>query len=129
MSEKSCFRQHFDKQHVKRAQAPLKSESEHHYHINWSLPSQLTWKKSFLLTCKISGLLLNTLAADEKYLVRNRDNLTIPIQMQLSEKQKGLSRFFAALLRSRWNFERFGRKDDPHSFCISEITDSESVVR
>ena len=129
MSKKSSFRGCFHKQYGKPAQALLKSASQLLYHIHRSLPSQLTWKKSVLLTCKILGLLLNTLAADEKYLVRNRENSTIPIQMQLSEKQKGLSRFFAALLRSSWNFERFGRKDDPHNFCISEITDSENVVR
>ena len=52
---------------------------------------QLSLKKSLLLTRKTLGLLLNTLAADEKYLVLHRDNLTIPIQMQLSPKQKTFS--------------------------------------
>ena len=100
MSKRSRFRRPFDKQQGKRAQALFKSASQCLYHIHQSLPSQVSWKKSLLLTWKILGLLLNTLAADEKYLVRNRENSTIPIQMQLSEKQKGLSRFFAALLRS-----------------------------
>ena len=45
-------------------------------------------EKSLLLTCQILGLLVNTLAADEKNPVLNRDNLTIPIQMQLSQKEK-----------------------------------------
>ena len=40
------------------------------------------------------GLLVNTLAADDKYPVLNRDNLTIPIQIQLSHKQKPFSQFF-----------------------------------
>ena len=40
------------------------------------------------------GLLVSTLAADEKYPVLNRDNLTIPIQMQLSQKQKTFLNFF-----------------------------------
>ena len=44
--------------------------------------------KSLLFTCQILGLLLNTLAANEKYPVLNTHNLTIPIQMQLSQKQK-----------------------------------------
>ena len=39
------------------------------------------------------GLLVNTLAADEKYIVLNRENLTIPIQMQLSEKKKRFLNF------------------------------------
>ena len=88
MFKKSYFRGPFDKQHGKRAQALLKSASQHLYHIHRSLPRKLSWKKSLLLTCKILGLLVNTLAADEKYPVLNRDNLTIPIQMQLSQKQK-----------------------------------------
>ena len=87
-SEKSRFRGSFDKQHCKRAQALLKTTSQHLDHIHWSLPSKLSWKKCLLLTCQIFGLLVNTLAADEKYPVLNRDNLTIPIHMQLSQTQK-----------------------------------------
>ena len=63
------------------------------------------------------------------YPVVKRDNLTIPIQMELSEKLKNFSRFLSAFLKSISNFERFEKKDDPHRFCISEITDSENVVR
>ena len=69
------------------------------------------------------------MAADEKYPVLNRDNLMISIQMQLSEKQKNVSQFFAEILESILNFQHFETKDDPHSFCISKITDSENVVR
>ena len=93
------------------------------------MPSQSSVKNYLLLTCKILGLLVNRLATDEKYPFLNRDNLTIPIQLQLSEKQKNFSGFFAAILKSRLNFENFSRKDDPESFCIFEITDSENVVR
>ena len=49
--------------------------------------------------------------------------------MELSEKQKRFSQYFAAILKSIWNFEHFEKKIDPHPFCISEITDSEKVVR
>ena len=75
------------------------------------------------------GLLLNTLAADEMYPVLNRDNFVIPIQMQLSQKQKTFSEFFAAFLKSILNFKHFESRDDRHSFFISEITDSENLVR
>ena len=129
MSKKSRFRGPFDKQHGKRAQALLKSVSEHLYHINRLLPRQLSWKKSLFFSCRILGLLVNTLAADDKYPVLNRDNLTIPIQMLLSQKRKIFSEFLAAFLKSRLNFEHFEQKDDPHRFCISKITDSENVVR
>ena len=100
MSKKFSFGGHFDKQHFKGAQAVLKSSSQHLYPIDSSLPSQLSWKKSLLLTCLMFGLLVNTLAADEKYPVLNRDTLTIPIQMQLSQKQKTFSPFFAPFLKS-----------------------------
>ena len=89
----------------------------------------MSWKKSLLLTCQILVLLVNTLDVDERYPVLNRDNLTIPIQMQLSQKQKTFSEFFAAFLKSRLNFKYFLKKDDPPRFCIFEITDSENVVR
>ena len=53
-----------------------------------------SWKKYFLVIYKIVGLFVNTLAADGKYSLLNIDNLTQPIQMQLSKKQKSLSKFF-----------------------------------
>ena len=81
------------------------------------------------LTSQIVGLLVNTFPANEEYPVLNRDNLTIPIQKQLSQKQKTFSEFFSAFLKSRWNFEHFKKKDDLHRFCNFEITDSENVVR
>ena len=81
------------------------------------------------MICQIFGPLVNTLVADEKYPVLNRDLLKIPTQMQLSQKQKTFSQFFAEFLKFRLNFKHFEKKYDPHSFCISEITYSENVVR
>ena len=49
--------------------------------------------------------------------------------MQLSGKEKTFSQLFVAFLKSRLNFKHFEKKDDPHRFCISEITDSENVIR
>ena len=83
---------------------------------------------SLLLTCKVLGLLVNTLVADEKFPVLNRDNLTIPIQMQLSQKQKRFSQFFASILKSSLNFNYFAKKYDPHRFRITEMTESEKGV-
>ena len=62
---------------------------------------------------------VDTLTADDEYFPLNRDNLTQPIQILLSQKQKNLSRFFFAFLKSTLNFEHFQKKDDPHSRCIS----------
>ena len=89
----------------------------------------MTRKTSLLLTCQILGLLGNTLAADEKDPVLNRDNLTIPIETQLSGKQKTFSQSSLAFFKSSLNFQHFDKKDDPHRFLISEITNSENVVR
>ena len=68
------------------------------------------------------------MAADEKYPVLNRDNLTMPIQKQLSQKQKIFSEFFSTFLKFSLDLEYFEKEDDPHRFCISEITPSENVV-
>ena len=65
----------------------------------------MSWWKSLLLTCQILGLLVNTLSANDKYPVLNRDNLTIPIQTQLSQKQKTFSQYFCKCFKSRLNFE------------------------
>ena len=110
MSKKSRFRGTFEKQHGKRAQALFKSSSQHFDQIHRPLPRKLSWKKSLLLTCKILGLLLNILAADKKYLVLHRDNSTIPIQMQLSEKQKMFYHFSATFLKSFLYFGHFEKK-------------------
>ena len=91
MSEKSRFRGPFEKQHGKRSQSLLKSASQHLYHLHRLLPSQLTWKKSLLLTCKILGPLVKTFAGDGKYPVVNRDSLMISIQMKLFKKQNPFS--------------------------------------
>ena len=84
---------------------------------------KVSWKKSLLLTYQMLGLLVKTLATDEKYLVVNRDNLTILIHMQLSWKQNTFSHFFVAFFKSRLNFEYFEKKYDPYRFSISEVTD------
>ena len=56
------------------------------------------------------GLLVNTLPVNEKYPFLNRYNLTIPIQMKLSQKKKTFSEFFAAFLKYSLNFKHFEKK-------------------
>ena len=111
MSKKSRFKESFGKQHGKRDQTFSKFGWEHLYHIYWSLWIQLSYKKSLLVICKISRLFPNTLSADGKYSLLNRDNLTQPIQMQVSRKQKTFSQFFSAFLKSSFNFENFQKKN------------------
>ena len=128
MCKKSQFRGPFEKQYGKRSQALLKSASQHLYHIHWYLTRKLSWKKSLLLTCKILVLLVNTLAANGRYPVLNKDNITIHIQIQLSQKEKTYSQSFSAFLKSRLTFKHFEKEIDAHSFCICEFTDSKNVV-
>ena len=93
MSKKSCFRGPFNKEHGKRTQTLLKSKRQHLYHIYWSLWRWLSWKKPLLVICKILRQFVNTLTANGKYSLLNRDNLTQSIQMKLSQKQKTFHQF------------------------------------
>ena len=123
--KKFSFKGSFGEQHGKCAQTLLKCQGHHFYHSYWSLWRQLTCKESVLVTCKISRLFPNTLSADGKDTLLNRQNLTQPIQMQLSRKEKTFSHFFAAFLKYSLNFDHFLKKDDPHCWCISKITHPE----
>ena len=125
MPKKSCFKGSFRKQHSKRPQTLLKYQVQILYHIYWLLWRQLTCEISLLVICKISRLFPNTLSADAKYSVVNRDNLTQPIKMQLSRKQKTFSVLFPSFLKSSSNFEHSQKKDDSHRWNISKITESE----
>ena len=73
---------------------------------------------------KILKLFVNTLTAGDKYSLLNRDNLTQPFQILLSQKEETFSHFLSTFLKCFLNFEHFQKKDDPHRRCISEITDS-----
>ena len=74
----------------------------------------IAFKKFLLVIFKMSRLFPNTLSADGKYSLLNRDNLTEAFQMQLSRTQKTFSDFFAPFLKSSLNFEHFQTKDDSH---------------
>ena len=55
------------------------------------------------------------MTVNDKHYLLDRDNLTEPIQMQLSQKQKTFSEFFFAFLKSILNFKHLPKKDDPRS--------------
>ena len=93
MSMKFRIKGSFPKKHGKRVQTLFKFAWQHHYHIYWSLWRKLSYKKSLLVICKMSRLFINALSADDKYSLFNRDNLTQPIQIQVSRKEKSFSNF------------------------------------
>ena len=70
-------------------------------------------------------MFVNTLTADDKYSLLNRDNLLQPIRTPLSQNDKAFCEFFLAFSKSTLNFEHFQNKYDPRSLFISEITHSE----
>ena len=72
------------------------------------------WKKPLLVIHKMLRVFFNTLTVDEKHYLLNRDNLTQPIQIQLSRKQKTFSEFFFAVLKSILNFKHLATKDDAY---------------
>ena len=67
------------------------------------------------LISKILRLVLKTLRVEEKHYLLARENLTQPVQMQLSEKQKTFLEYLFAFLKSILNFKHLPKKDEPHS--------------
>ena len=74
----------------------------------------MPWKKSLLVIRKILRPFVNKLAVNDKHYRLNRDNLTRPIHIQLSQKQKIFAEFCFAFLKSILNFKHLTKKDDPH---------------
>ena len=55
--------------------------------------------------------LVNTLTGNCEYSCSKRENLPLPIQMQLSQKPDNCYRIFIAFLESRLNFEHIEKKE------------------
>ena len=64
------------------------------------------------------------MTANSEYSRSNRENLPLPVQMQLSEKPKTFCQFFIAFLESTLHFKHFEKKG-PYSLSISEVIDFE----
>ena len=61
-------------------------------------------------------MFVNPLSADNRYSLLNRGNLLQHIKTQLlSQERKIFNEFFSVLIKFRFNFEHFEKKDDPHS--------------
>ena len=79
--------------------------------------------------CKILGLFVNTLTDDDKYCLLYRDNLTQPIQIRLSQKQKTFSQFFSAFLKSTLNFEHFQKKMTLIAYVFPKLPSPNKMIR
>ena len=82
-------------------------------------------QKSLLDTWKFFRPFLNTLTANDTYSLNSKEKWMQTTQMHLYQKQNIFSRFFSVFSKYALNFQQFQKKDDPHSLCISEITDHE----
>ena len=71
-------------------------------------------KKSVLVRRKALEHFVNTLTADDKYSLLNRDNLMQQIRTQLSQKPKPFYQLLLAFSKSALNLKHFQKKDDPH---------------
>ena len=113
LSKKRCFRTRFDRRHVKAPQIPPKSAWERLLDVVSSFSRKLIWKMSPQVLGVILGVFVKILTADTKYPAAA--NLTLSMQLQLSEKRKCFSEFFVPFLESTWSFKRSEIKDDRHS--------------
>ena len=129
MFKKSCFRGPFDKWHGKRAETLLKSERQHLYYIYWSLWRILELKKSLWLICKVLGLLVNLLIADDKDSLLNRGNLLQHFQMDLSQERKIFSELSFHFLDLESIFNIFKKKMTLIADVFLSLRTQKSVVR
>ena len=81
------------------------------------------------MLCKILGQFVKTLTANDKYSLLNRDNLTQPIQILVSQKQKSFSEFFSPFLKSTLNFEHFLKKNTLIDDMFPKLRNPQKVIR
>ena len=102
ISKEPSFRTLIDSKHAKGSRRCVKSAWEHFYHVVSSLWGKLIWKTSLLVICKIFGVFVNTFTTNDKYPLRNCENLPLSIQMHLSKNKNLFSKF----LFHFWNFHQ-----------------------
>ena len=78
---------------------------------------------------KILRPFVNTLSEDDKYSLLDGDNLTQPIQILLSQKQKTSSEFFSSFLKSTLNFEHFQKKMTLIADVFPKLPSPKKVIR
>ena len=125
MSKTPRSRTPFRNQRVHEFQTLSKQARNHDYPIVPWIWDKLSWKKCRLVKFEILRLFVNTLTTDDKYSSRNIQNLTLQLQMAISQKQKTFYRIFITFLKSRTNSDNFVKKDECPSWSIYEIIDGE----
>ena len=78
---------------------------------------------------KILRLFVDTFTVDDNHYPLNRENLTEPIQMQLSKKQKTFSEIYFSFLNSLLNFKHWQKKMTFIADVFPEIQAPKNMVR
>ena len=68
------------------------------------------------------------MAADGKYPVLNRDNLMIPVQIRLSQKQKTFSEIMVTFLKSTLHFRHFEKKITLLAFVFQNLRTPKTLL-
>ena len=76
----------------------------------------MSWKKALKVISETLGHFANTLNVGHKYSRLNRDNLTVPIQMQLSLTEKLFPNFFFFTFDIKIKFWTFSKKKITHMY-------------
>ena len=82
-----------------------------------------------LVLWKILRVFVNTLTDGDKYSLLYRDNLTQPIQILLSEKQKTFSELFSAFLKPTLNCAHFQKKRTLLADAFPKLPSPKKVIR
>ena len=84
---------------------------------------------SLIVIHKTLRLFVDSLKADEKHYLLTRDNLTQPIQIALSQKQKTFFEFFFDLLTSILNFKHLPKRMTLIADAFPQILAPKHIVR
>ena len=84
---------------------------------------------SLLVISEILGLFVNTLTADAKHSLHNRENSKQPIQMQSSKKWKHFTEYFAAFLNFTSILKHFQENKSFIAYLFSKLEIMKEVVR
>ena len=128
MSKKSSFRRPFEKQHCKRSQTLLNLQGSTFIIFIDQCKGNWVEKNYFLVVFKVLRLFVNSLTADDRYSLVERENLTKTIQIYLSKKQKKCQVFLQF-----WNLDQIlnilKKKMTLIVYIFRKIRTAKNVVR
>ena len=128
MHKNSCFWKFFGSECVNKSRKLRKTPEKYFYATLSSVRVKLREEKSFLVRSEMLGLLLNTLTPSYEESSSNRDNLELPVHMEVCKKLQKFFRIFIAFFESALNFGHFENKNEPHGSSISDVIDSQKRI-